>query len=55
MSVVNVLGNLMNWDPVAWMSILMVIIAIGIAVFLGFKVIALMKRDAEAHKDQQQP
>ncbi len=48
------LGNLMNWDPVAWMSILMVIIAIGIAVFLGFKVMALMNRDAEAHKDQKQ-
>lgn len=46
----NVLTNLMNWDPVAWMSILMVVIAVAIVVFLGFKVSALMKQDAEAHK-----
>ncbi len=50
----NVVGNMMNWDPVAWMSVLMVIIAIGIAIFLGFKVIALMNRDAQAHKDQRE-
>jgi hypothetical protein len=48
----NVLGNLMNWDPVAWVSILMVLGAIVIVVFLYFKVGALMKRDSEAHKSQ---
>lgn len=46
----NVFGNMMNWDPVMWMSILMVIIAIIIIIYLGFKVKALMNRDAEAHK-----
>jgi len=49
---VNVLNNMMNWDPVLWMSILMVAIAIVIIVFLAFKVRTLMKRDAEAHKNQ---
>jgi hypothetical protein len=48
----NVIGNIMNWDPVAWMSVLMVIIAIVIVVFLAFKVKALMDKDAEAHKNQ---
>jgi hypothetical protein len=48
----NVLTNMMNWDPVAWMSVLMVIIAIVIIVFLAFKVRALMHQDAEAHKHQ---
>ena len=48
----NVLTNMMNWDPVAWMSILMVVIAIVIVVFLAFKVKALMNQDAEAHKHQ---
>lgn len=48
----NVLGNIMNWDPVAWMSILMVVIAIVIFVVLVLKVKTLMKRDAEAHKHQ---
>jgi hypothetical protein len=41
---------MMNWDPVMWMSILMVIIAIIIIIYLGFKVKALMNQDAEAHK-----
>lgn len=50
----NVLTNMMNWDPVAWMSILMVMIAILIVVFLYFKVSALIKQDAEAHKNQRQ-
>lgn len=50
----NVLTNMMNWDPVAWMSILMVIIAIVIVVFLYFKVSALIKQDAEAHKNERQ-
>ncbi len=46
----NVLSNMMNWDPVAWVSILMVVIAVIIVVFLAFKVRALMKRDAESHQ-----
>lgn len=44
--------NMMNWDPVMWMSILMVILAIIVFVFLSFKVKALMARDAEAHKQR---
>jgi hypothetical protein len=48
----NVLTNLMNWDPVALLSILMVAIAIVIIVFLYFKVSALMKQDADARKDR---
>lgn len=48
----NALTNFMNWDPVAVMSILMVVIAIVIIVFLYFKVMALMRQDAEAHKSQ---
>ncbi len=48
----SVLGNIANWDPVLWMSILMVVIAIVILVFLAFKIKALMKQDAEAHKNQ---
>jgi len=41
---------MMNWDPVMWMSILMVILAVVIIIFLGFKVKGLMAKDAEAHK-----
>jgi uncharacterized membrane protein len=48
----SVLGNIANWDPVLWMSILMVIIAIVIFIFLVFKIKALMKQDAEAHKNR---
>jgi hypothetical protein len=48
----NVLTNLMNWDPVAWMSILMVLGAVAIVVFLAVKVSALIKHDAEAHKNE---
>ena len=48
----GVFTNLMNWDPVAWMSVLMVLGAIAVVVFLSFKVAELMRRDAEAHKDQ---
>ena len=44
--------NMLNWDPVAWMSILMVVIAVVIVVFLSFKVSSLIKQDAEAHKKQ---
>jgi len=45
--------NVLTWDLVTWMSILMVVIAIVIVVFLGFKVAALINRDAEAHKNQE--
>jgi hypothetical protein len=48
----NVLGNMMNWDPVAWMSILMVVGSIVVVVFLYFKVRALIQRDAAAHKNE---
>ena len=44
--------NVLTWDLVTLMSIAMVVIAVVIVVFLGFKVVALMKRDAEAHKSQ---
>jgi ABC-type proline/glycine betaine transport system permease subunit len=37
-------------DPVVWGSILTVIIAIIIVVFLSFKVKTLMDKDAESHK-----
>ena len=37
-------------DPVVWGSILTVVIAVVIVVFLAFKVKALIKKDAEAHK-----
>jgi hypothetical protein len=46
--------NVLTWDTVTWMSIAMVLIAILIFVYLGFKVVALMNRDAEAHKNQKQ-
>jgi Tfp pilus assembly protein PilV len=42
--------NVLNWDFVTLLSIAMVVIAIVIVVFLGFKVAALMNRDAAAHK-----
>lgn len=48
----NVLSNMMNWDPVAWLSVLMVVGSIVVVTFLYFKVRALMQRDAEAHKTQ---
>lgn len=48
----NVLTNLTNWDPVALMSILMVIVAVVIVVLLYFKIAALMKQDAEARKNR---
>jgi uncharacterized membrane protein len=50
----TVLSNIANWDPVAWMSVLMVVIAILIVVFLFFKVRTLIRQDAEAHKNQRQ-
>jgi heme/copper-type cytochrome/quinol oxidase subunit 2 len=42
----------MNWDAVAVMSVVMVVICVVIVVFLGFKVKALVKKDADAHKNQ---
>lgn len=48
----NVLANLTNWDPVALLSISMVIVAVVIIVFLYFKISALIKQDAEARKSQ---
>lgn len=43
-------GFFLTWDAVTLTSIAMVVIAIGIVVFLSFKVVDLMKRDAEANK-----
>ena len=43
----------LTWDFVTLMSIAMVVIAILIIVFLVYKVITLMNRDAEAHKNNQ--
>ncbi len=48
----NVLSNMTNWDPVAWMSVLMVVLAVVIVIFLYFKVRALIRQDAEAHNNQ---
>jgi len=46
--------NFLTWDLVTWLSIAMVVLAIVIFVFLGFKVLALMNRDAETHNNEQQ-
>jgi uncharacterized membrane protein YhdT len=43
----------LTWDFVTWMSLAMVVIAILIIVFLVYKVITLMNRDAEAHKNSE--
>jgi hypothetical protein len=43
------MGGFLTWDFVTLMSIAMVILAVAIIVFLGFKIVELMKRDAEAH------
>lgn len=43
----------LTWDAVTLMSIAMVLLSIGIIVFLGYRVVALMNRDAEAHKNNQ--
>jgi flagellar biogenesis protein FliO len=45
--------NLLTWDLVALLSILMVVLAVVIIVFLGFKVVKLMNQDAEKHKTGQ--
>jgi uncharacterized membrane protein len=43
----------LTWDFVTLMSLAMVVIAILIIVFLVYKVITLMNRDAEAHKNNE--
>ncbi|MFB1486731.1 MULTISPECIES: hypothetical protein [unclassified Thiocapsa] len=43
----------LTWDFVTWMSLAMVAIAIIIIVFLVYKVITLMNRDAQAHKNNE--
>jgi large-conductance mechanosensitive channel len=43
----------MQFDAVFWGAILSVAIAIIILVFLAFKVVKLMNRDAEEHRLQQ--
>jgi uncharacterized membrane protein len=47
-------GGLLTWDLVTLMSIAMVLIAIVILIYLVFKVIALMNRDAAAQKNNEQ-
>jgi hypothetical protein len=42
----------MHLDAVFWGSIISVVIAAVVFVFLVFKIKALIKRDAEAHKSQ---
>lgn len=42
----------MHFDAVFWGSIISVVIAVVVFVFLLFKIKALMKKDAEAHKNQ---
>ena len=42
----------MHLDAVFWGSIISVVIAVVVFVFLVFKIKALMKKDAEAHKNQ---
>ena len=42
----------MHLDAVFWGSIISVVIAVVVFVFLLFKIKALMKKDAEAHKNQ---
>lgn len=45
--------NLLTWDLVTLMSIAMVVLAVVIIVFLGFKVVKLMNEDAQKHKTGQ--
>jgi uncharacterized membrane protein len=47
-------GGFLTWDLVTLMSIAMVLIAIVILIYLVFKVIALMNRDAAAQKNNEQ-
>jgi hypothetical protein len=46
-------GNIMKMDlldPVVWGSIGSIVICVIIVVYLGFKIKALIAKDAEAHK-----
>lgn len=45
------MGGGLTWDAVTLMSLAMVAIAILVFIYLVYKVIALMNRDAEAHKN----
>jgi hypothetical protein len=45
-------GLVMHWDAVTIGSIASVVVAIVIFVFLAYKVTALIKSDAEKHKQQ---
>ncbi len=47
-------GGFLTWDLVTLMSIAMVLIAIVILIYLVYKVIALMNRDAAANKNNEQ-
>ncbi len=47
------MGGGLTWDAVTLMSIAMVAISILIIVYLVYKVITLMNRDAEAHKNNE--
>jgi hypothetical protein len=44
----------MHLDAVFWGSIISVVIAVVIFIYLGFKVVKLMNEDAERHKGEQQ-
>lgn len=44
------MGGFQTWDAVTLVSIAMVVIAVGIVIFLGFKIVVLMRRDAEANR-----
>jgi hypothetical protein len=44
----------MHLDAVFWGSILSVLLAVGIVIYLGFKVVKLMNEDGERHKKEAQ-
>lgn len=44
----------MHLDVVLWGSVISVLIAVGIFIYLGFKVVKLMNEDAERHKKEAQ-
>ena len=44
----------MHLDAVFWGSIISVVIAVVIFIYLGFKVVKLMNADAERHNNEQQ-
>lgn len=44
----------MHLDAVFWGSIISVVIAVVIFIYLGFKVVKLMNEDAERHKGEHQ-